>query len=180
MSNKTIKPNNPGNSSYTVGREKIDEISVSFLVEDGRKIPEVVLRINKIDPYSKEWADKSVNKKEGAKRLAEFLSDYSKLGEIIFCAYNAKFDYSFLSSLMISQGYANSVKFNGIFDPLFLSRTLTEDKKLVTKVKENGKMCHKLGSIAEGLGLEIKGDLHRASTDVSVLENVVKKLRERL
>lgn len=161
----------------TINGAHIDEISIKFSVDPGRLISESALKVNKIDPYSDEWVLSSISQKEGARKLSEFLEIYTKKGEVIFCAYNAKFDYTFLSSLLVREGYSSSIRFNGMFDPLPLARKMTESKKLVTKVKENGKMCNKLGSIAEGLGISQEGDLHRAKNDVLVLEGIVSGLR---
>lgn len=154
--------------------ETLDEITVSLLPEE--KIEKTALTINKIDPYSEEWKRNSVSQDRAANLISEFLEKYSKKGPIVFCAYRAEFDFSFLSALLNKAGLFEKVRFSGIFDPLNLSRHLTESKKLETKIKENGKMCHTLNSVAEALDVTHSGDLHRAKTDVILLEKITSKL----
>jgi oligoribonuclease (3'-5' exoribonuclease) len=153
------------------------EISVSLLVDDKSKIEKVALEKNNIDPYSEDWKKKSVTKEIASSKLVEFLTPYFEKGPVVFCAYRASFDYSFLSALLIKAGLSDRIHFSGVFDPLELARSLTDSKKLKTKLKENGKMCHTLSSVAEALNVKAEGDLHRAKTDVQVLEEVTKKLR---
>jgi DNA polymerase III epsilon subunit-like protein len=161
----------------TIDGELMEEISFGLLVDKTSKIEKVALEKNNIDPYSEEWVKNAISQEQAARKLVEFLDPYFKKGQVIFCAYRASFDYSFLSSLLIKAGLSDRVHFSGIFDPLELARSLTESKKLKTRVKENGKMCHTLSSVAEALNVRVQGDLHRAKTDVLVLEEVSKKLR---
>lgn len=135
------------------------------------------LAANNIDPTTPEWQASAFFEDDAAKMLVSFVKNECKGLKPYFVAYNASFDKRFIESLLNKVGVSFEEVFEGVFDPLKVSRALTRQKKLKTKWNAERKFySHTLGDVSEALNIKPQGELHRAITDVRLLKEVTVKL----
>lgn len=123
--------------------------SFSTLINPGRPIPAEVSKINHIRDKDVQYAP---SEKKAMDKFSFWLGE-AKEGEIALVAHNASFDISFLESAFVRSGVDATIKYK---DTLSMARRKLPDL-------EN----HKLGTVAEHFGIEMK-NAHRAESDAEV------------
>jgi DNA polymerase III epsilon subunit-like protein len=164
--------------------EEVERVELKIKLKQNVTPGPVAILINKINPYSKKWAQGSITENSAAQIFADLAKKYTTTDGIkpTFTAYNADFDKSMCSVMLSRSGMTFSHLFNkSVFDPLKTARRLTTSGRLKTTAKFYGgreTQSAALGDVAKALGIEFEGDAHRAMADVVVMRKVTAKLFE--
>lgn len=172
--------------------EKLEILGI--LETKARLMPHIVphptaLATNNIDPYSKDWIEKSVPYKSMAQTIMAFFKEF-KGDENYLIAYNAAFDKRFLSSCFDQAGLGlNSCDIKAHKDPFMMAKAAAKAGLLDTPLKTaNSKFgsgtyqynSTKLVDVSQSLGTQHPGDAHEALNDVYTMLKTTPVLWEML
>lgn len=140
------------------------------------------LAINKLNPYSKDWNDKSISERELRGEIISFCDDISS--DILFLAYNAAFDRDFAKACFSQADIElSSVLKGALIDPMIGAKYCTKNRLILTELKQNtrGQWYHafNLQAVSHALKTQSVGEAHNALNDCLTLAPTTKEIYEK-
>lgn len=189
-------------AGFTVENSKgevVEEREYFVKLKDGVIPSPYALTKNRLNPFSKEWAQNSITESQLVEEMAAVALKYNSAvieakregkptpvigspefnqGKPVVSAYNAPFDKGFLAIAMARNGKRVSDYISKSWiNPINTAKKLIAAGKLKTKETEYGKGSAALTAVAEALDIKYDGTgAHTALSDAKVLAQVRKAL----